>query len=64
MCKAVEEYAAAKATESRLEGKLETKIKTIRNMLKENIPLEVALKCAELDKATYDKYSADILREQ
>lgn len=52
MCKAVEEYAAAK--------KIEGKIETIRNMLKENIPLDVALKCAKLDKETYEKYTQDM----
>ena len=60
MCKAVEEYAATK----KAEGKIEKAVEVINNMLKENIPLETALKCAKLDKATYDKYSADILREQ
>ena len=60
MCKAVEEYAAAKAIESKIEGKIET----IRNMLKENIPLEVALKCAKIDKATFDKYSAEMQEHQ
>ncbi|MCM1276859.1 MAG: Rpn family recombination-promoting nuclease/putative transposase [Lachnospiraceae bacterium] len=52
MCKAVEEYAATK--------KIEGKIETIKNMLKENIPFEVALKCAGLDKVTYDKFSRDM----
>ncbi len=52
MCKAVEEYAVTKM----IKGKAET----VKNMLKENIPLEVALKCAGLDKATYEKYSRDM----
>ena len=55
MCKAVEEYAI----NMKDEGILESKIKTIRNLLKENMPLEKALECAELDKNTYDKYIAD-----
>ncbi len=67
MCKAVEEYASRRKEEYILEGeikgeikgKIKGKIETIRNMLKENIPLEVALKCAELDKDTYDKYTSD-----
>ena len=67
MCKAVEEYASRRKEEYILEGeikgeikgKIKGKIETIRNMLKENIPLEVALKCAELDKDTYDKYASD-----
>ncbi len=54
--KAFEEY-----TQSRfLEGEIQGKIKTIRNLLKINMPLEKALECAELDKATYDKYIADM----
>ena len=53
MCKAVEEYAEKRKEEGRLEGKLET----IKNMLKNNISLDVALKCAQIDKATYEKYA-------
>lgn len=50
--KAFEEY-----TQSRfLEGEIKGKIETIKNLLKKNMPLEEALECAELDKATYDKY--------
>ncbi len=56
MCKAVEEYAETKKNEGKIEGKIETQIKAVRNMLKENIPLELALKCLELDKETYEKY--------
>lgn len=54
--KALEEY-----TQSRfLEGEIKGKIKTIRNLLKKNMPLEEALEFAELDKATYDKYISDM----
>lgn len=59
MCKAVEEYAAVKMIEGEIKGEIKGKVETIKNLLKENIPLEVALKCAELDKATYKKYSCN-----
>lgn len=64
MCKAVEEYARRMSEERIREAKpewiLEGKIETIKNLLKENISLELALKCAELDKDTYDKYTSDM----
>lgn len=52
MCKLVEDYAKEREEKGRIEGKIED----IKNMLKENIPLEVALKCAQIDKATFEKY--------
>ena len=65
MCKAVEEYAEKRKEEGRregilegeLKGKLEGKLETVKNMLKNNISLEVALNCAQIDKATYEKYA-------
>ncbi len=60
MCKAVEEYANKIAEQKRdgwiLEGKIEGKLETIKNLLKKNIPLDIALECAELDYQTYKKY--------
>ncbi len=53
MCKAVEEYAKEREEKGKIEGKVET----VRNMLKKRIPLDVALECAELDKAAYEKYA-------
>lgn len=49
MCKAVEDYAK----EREEKGKAET----VKNMLKDNIPLETALKYAQIDKETYEKYA-------
>ncbi len=60
MCKAVEEYAARK----KKEGMIEKQIRTIKNMLKDNVPLELALKYTELDKATYEKYSKEMPEHQ
>lgn len=61
MCEAVREYAKGYAADQRNEGRLEGKIEAIKNMLKENIPLETALKYAEIDKATYEEHTkADI----
>ena len=48
MCKAVEEYANS----CKLEGKLES----IKNMLKDGLPLEKALKYTGLDEATYKEH--------
>ena len=69
MCKAVEEYAKEREEkgrlegilegkiEGRIEGKIEGKLETVKNMLKKNISLDVALECAQIDKATYEKYA-------
>lgn len=57
MCKAVEEYAERRAIERENLGKIMAKVETIDNLINENIPLETALKCANLDKETYEKYS-------
>lgn len=53
MCKAVEEYG----NEREEFGKLEKAVETVKNLLKKNIPLEIALECAKIDKATFEKYS-------
>lgn len=57
MCKAVEEYAKEREEKAKLEGRLEGKLETIKNLLKKNISLDVALECAQIDKATYEKYA-------
>lgn len=57
MCEAVREYAKEYAAGQRNEGKIEGKIETVKNMLKENISLEIALKCADIDRATYEKHA-------
>lgn len=56
MCKAVEDYANQKKMEGIKEGKLEGSIKMIINLLKDGMSLEKALKYAELDMETYEKY--------
>lgn len=53
VCKAVEDYAK----EREEIGRLEKAVDIVKNMLKENIPLEVALKCAEIDRETYEKFT-------
>lgn len=61
MCEAVREYAKEIAKEyaadQRNEGKIEGKIETVRNMLKDNVPLEIALKYTEIDRETYEKHA-------
>lgn len=57
MCKAVEDYANQKKIEGIKEGKLEGSIKMIINLLKDGMSLEKALKYAELDRETYEKYT-------
>lgn len=52
MCKAVEDYANSRKLEGRLEGKLED----IKNMLKDGLPLEKALKYTGIDEATYKEH--------
>jgi predicted transposase YdaD len=42
--------------EGKAEGILSGKIDTVKNMLKEGMSLETALRFAGLDKDTYDKY--------
>lgn len=61
MCKAVEdyakEYAKGREEKGKIEGKIEGKVETVKNMIKKNIPFETALECAQIDKATFEKYS-------
>lgn len=52
MCKAVEDYANSR----KLEGKLEGKLEAIKNMLKDGLPLEKALKYTGIDEATYKEH--------
>ena len=57
-----EEIAKEYAADQRNEGIIEGKIEAIKNMLKYNIPLETALKYADIDQATYEEHTkADIL---
>lgn len=53
MCKLVEDYAK----EREELGKLEKAVEIVKNLLKKNIPIETALECAQIDKATFEKYS-------
>lgn len=57
MCETVREYAASQRNEGKIEGRLEGKIEAIKNMLKYNVPLETALKYAEIDQATYEEHT-------
>jgi hypothetical protein len=41
------------------EGREKGKIDTVKNMLKEGMTLETALRLTALDKATYEKYVAE-----
>ena len=52
MCKAVEEYA------KKMEEK--GKIETVKNMLKDGLSIEKALKYADIDRLTYDKYAGQV----
>lgn len=56
MCKAVEEYAKKREEKGKIEGKIET----VRNMLKDGLSMEKALKYADIDRLTYDKYVRDM----
>lgn len=38
-------------------GKIEGKIEMIKNLLKDKVPFDTALKCSGLDKETYEKYA-------
>lgn len=60
MCKIMEDLLKESNEEGRVEGKLEGKVETVRNLLKENIPFETALRCAELDRQTYERYADHI----
>lgn len=64
MCKAVEEYAkeyAKKyAKEMEEKGKIEGKIETVKNMLKDGLSIDKALKYADIDRLTYDKYAGQM----
>ena len=49
MCKLVEDYAK--------EREIVKAVEIVKNMLKKNVPIETALECAQIDKATFEKYS-------
>lgn len=61
MCQAVRDYGdereAIGRSEGKAEGRIEGKIKTVKNLLAMNMPLETALKAAELDEKTYREYA-------
>ncbi len=54
MSSIVEEYGDKRE----LKGELKTKVKTVRNLLKMNMPFETALEAAELDRRIYEEYAA------
>lgn len=56
MCKMVEEFAREREERGEIIGK----IKTVKNMLKEKIPFETALRCAQIDMETYEKYAEQL----
>lgn len=64
MCKMVEEFAedyAEKYSKPREEqALLKGKIETVKNMLKEKVPFETALRYAQIDKETYEKYAGQL----
>ena len=60
MCQAVEDYANKRKMEGILEGKIQKAVKTVDIMLEDGMPLEKALKYAELDKETYEKYTEHV----
>ncbi len=53
MCKAVEDYG----NEREELGRLEKAVEIVKDMLKDNVPFETALKYAKIDKATFEKYA-------
>lgn len=61
MNEAVKEYVPNQRMEEWIvgwiEGYAEGKIETIRNMIKDHMPLEIVLKCAGIDREIYDKYA-------
>lgn len=61
MCKAVEEYAKEYAREyakgREEQAMIKGKIEAVENMLKDNIPLETALKYVQIDRETYEKHT-------
>lgn len=57
MCRAVEEYANGRKSEWIAEGEARGKLKTVKNMIENGLDLDTALKYADLDKETYNKYA-------
>lgn len=57
MCQAVRDYGDEREAIGKLEGKIEGKIETVKNLLAMDMPLETALKAAELDEKTYREYT-------
>lgn len=53
MCKAVEDYG----NEREELGKLKKAVEVVKDMLKDNVPFETALKYAKIDKTTFEKYA-------
>lgn len=61
MCRIVEEYSEKRAkrdyAKGKREGRIEGKIEAVNEMLKDNIPLELALRYGKIDLDTYNKYN-------
>ena len=57
MSEAVIEYAKEYVAGQRNEGRIEGKIQAIKNMFKDNVPLETALNYAEIDIETYKEHT-------
>lgn len=64
MCKAVEEYAKeyAKLYAKEIEEKsrIEKSVEVVKNMLKDGFSIDKALKYADIDRSTYDKYVGQV----
>lgn len=57
MCKMVEDFTKEREDKAYLKGEFKGKVKTVNNILADNIQLETALRYAQIDKKTYEKYS-------
>ena len=60
MCKAVEEYAKEYAKEREEKGRIEKSVEVVKNMLKDGFSIDKALKYADIDRSTYDKYAGQV----
>ncbi len=56
MCKAVEKYAK----EREEKGRIEKSVEVVKNMLKDGFSIDKALKYADIDRSTYDKYAGQV----
>lgn len=60
MCKAVEEYAKEYAKEREENGRNKKAVEIVKKLLKRNFSLDEALKCAEIDLSTYEKFTGNV----